>query len=366
MKFKSVNLLLPILFSATLFLPMSTWADPNSPVPADPVKVGMILTLSGNFATAGADSKQGIEAAMRLAGPATRLVLLYGDSKNDPTAAISEFQRMADFDRVVGFYTHRGSIGMALNPLSKKSGLVLIGGVGNKDFAKQNEYAIQMWPKSDDEGNFVAEDFIKRGFKRPAVIYTEDDWTNAVTTTFRSKLSEAGITLVADKGELPGETDFKTLLLQLKALKSDAVFFNVLLPQIAPAVKQARELNLPGAYYSNFYVAKKEVFEAAGTATDGVRYVEMDTNLPALNKALNRDPSAGAPSLLIAGYLATLLMAQAAEAAPPHTDSAGFYSALIKQNEIRTPDRTYRIEDRCVRFPLVLNELHSGKPHPLR
>ncbi len=350
-----------LLLTAALFVlgPLSSFASPQGTEGA-PLKLGAILTLSGNFAAAGDDSRRGIEAALASQGNVPRMEIVYADSRNEPSVAIAEYQKLTHVDQVMAVYTHRSSIGMALNPISLSDKFPLLGAVGHQDFAAKNEYAIQAWPRAHDEGNFVAEEFKKRGYKRVAVLYTEDEWTGSVSEGFRSHLKKLGVNLAFDQSVLPGEQDFRTHLAKLKATSPEAIYFNFLLPQIGPALKQAHEMNLAGSLYSNFYLAKKEVRDAAGKdSLEGVRYIELDNSLPNLKKIFGKDEAP--PGLAVAAYLSTLMVLQAANSEPRPSNVAELESSLSRQTEIRTPDGNYVVSDRCIKFPLIVKIMRNGE-----
>lgn len=350
-------IILLILTSALSVVTSSAMAESNSGVAK--LKVGAILTLSGKFSSAGEDCRKGIEAGVALGG--FPIEVSYADSKNDPTTAISEYRRLTTLDNVAAVYTHRSSIGMALNPISRQSRTPLLGAVGNKDFAAQNDFALQVWPRSDEEGYFLANELIKRGLRRAALVYTEDEWTTAVSAAFREKYLSLGGSLVLDQAALPAEADFHTLLAQIKQRAPQAIFVNMLLPQLSPIVKQARELEVPGQIYSNFYMGKPEVRDALGAdGLENVRYAELDSNLPALRAQLNLPGNASPAGLTVASYLSMLAIAQVLKENPSAQSPAALHTALLSLKEIRTPDRSYPIRDRCVVLPLVIRVFHGG------
>lgn len=350
-----------VLLAAVLVFSTSVAQAQKSPSPGR-LKVGMLLTLSGSFATAGEDGRKGVEAGLAVAGARNLLEIIYADSRNEPATAISEFRRLVEVDQALAVYTHRGPIGMSLNPVSLKAAVPLLGCVGNKDFAAENEFALQLWPRSDEEGEFLAGEFIKRKYTRAVLIYTEDDWTGAVSRGFREKFLSGGGTLLLDQSVMPGEADFRTLLLKAKKSAPDAVYMNLLLPQIGAIVKQARELELAAPFFSNFYATRKDVSEAAGKAAlEGVRYVELDTDLPALKAALDKDAAEAPAGLTIAAYVTTMLLAQVAAENKDIKSPLQLHELLLRQREIRTPDYVYPIVNRYVKFPLVLKAIHEGK-----
>lgn len=334
------------------------WAQPKVGH-RSPIKIGAILTLSGNFASAGEDSRRGIEAALATQGGVSRLEVIYADSKNEPSSAIAEYKKLLNVDRVAALFTHRSSIGMALDPLSLRDQIPLFGAVGHQNFASSNSYAVQAWPRAHDEGSFVAGQLSKRALRRIAVLSTEDEWTSSVADGFRTALTKFGITPVADLTALPGEQDLRTQMLKLKSSAPDAIYFNLLLPQIAPALKQAREMKVPGLFFSNFYAAKKEVRDAVGAENmEGLRYVEIDNELPHLKTALGRDEPP--PGLAVSAYVSTLLLLQAVNGDPGIANAAQLMASVLRQNEVKTSDGSYKIVDRCIQFPLAIKVMKQG------
>ena len=325
-------------------------------------KFGAILTLSGTFASAGEDCKKGIEAALDISGKRDLLEVVYSDSKNDPSSAISEFRRLSSIENLIAVYTHRGTIALPLNPISKSLKIPMIGAVGPKAFAAGSEYSYQAWATSDEDGQTLAEQLIKLKLKSVAIVSSEDEWTDAVTAAFIKRFQELGGLVVFNQSVQPAESDFRSLLLRLKQKPAEAVFFNVLLPQIGIIVRQSRQLAVPGEYFSNFYSSKKEVIEAAGPeAIAGVRYLDIDTNLPTLSKALRLGSNESPAALTVASYVATMMIIQALPETGSINGPEEFNKFLHKQNAISTPDQNYKIIDRYIHFPLIVKTV-SEKP----
>ena len=88
---KLVASILALLACCSVTLTAS--AGPLDPKPS-PLKIGAILTLSGNFAAAGDDSRRGIEAALAIEDNSDQLQVQYEDSRNEPSVAVSEFQKL--------------------------------------------------------------------------------------------------------------------------------------------------------------------------------------------------------------------------------------------------------------------------------
>jgi ABC-type branched-subunit amino acid transport system substrate-binding protein len=248
---------------------------------------------------------------------------------------------------------------MPVNPIAQQVKIPLIGAVGHNAFVPGNPYTYQSWPSAQDEATFLAKEFIKQGLKRVAMIYSEDEWTQSVVHAFREAYPKHGGTFVFEQSVLTTETDFRSLLTKIRRTTPDALYFNVVISQIAPLFRQAYELRLTGERFSNFYVGKREVIEATGVAVvEGIQYADINTSLPALHKKLGLSESELIPAVTLASYLATTLLAQAASESTD-TSAQAIAAALERQKSVALPDASYEIQGRYIILPLTLRRLHS-------
>lgn len=325
-------------------------------------KIGMLLPLSGSYASGGVDNRQGIEAALATSKTARPLEIIYADSKADAVTGINEFRKLTKFDEVFAVYVMRGSVGMAINPISQSTKTSLLGGVGNKDFTSVNKYAFQIWSRSDDEGAFLAKTFKAKEYNRSAILTVQDDWQSAVSIAFRKEFPDQETKIVFDEEVAPAEADFRAMLLKIKTASPDVIFANLSVAQLGSFLKQAKELSIKANIYCNFWVAKKDVIESAGLdVVEGTRFIEMDTNIPALKKFVSEKYSSLPSGATLSGYAAIMLLQQVINANPDISTNEQLYKELLKQTEIQTPDGSIPIKDRCVKFPLVEKIIHSGK-----
>ena len=330
------------------------------------IPLGFLLPLSGNFAPVGNDCRQGVEAALVEKGQPANVSILFADSKADPATALTEYRKLADADKAIGAFAFRGPVGMAVSPVAKAGKIPLLGGVGNKDFTLNNPYAFQVWPRSDEEGEFLAKKFLEHGFKRAAIVTLEDDWTAAVSAGFKDAYTKAGGTVTLEEAILPGESDFKTFASRLRRDDATAIFLNVGLAQSGVFIKQLREQQLAKPIFSNFWSAKKESLDAAGPGgSEGVMFVEMATGYPKLAETLRSKFDAKASGATLSSYAAAIWLLQAIEssATSPETEVTSaerLFAALSAQKELRTADGIFPIVDRQVKFPLVLKTIRNG------
>lgn len=351
---KLVSLKLSLLIFVTSALSAS--AD----VGKTPIKIGMLLPMSGSYAPVGVDTRQGVEIAQAELSPNQRMEFVFADSKADGAQSVTEFRKLHDTDKVLAVYAFRGPVGMAVNPLSKQTGTPLLGGVGNKDFATSNSYAFQIWPRSDTEGAYLASTVQAMGLKKIAVITVQDDWPVAVAEGFRQSLKRSGGTLVFDEEILPTDNDFKSVITKIRGSNPDAVFVNVALTQIAPFVRQMKDMKVSLPTFSNFWAGKKDVIDSSKDVMEGVMFAEMATDLTQLKEDLKRKYNSTPSGATVSAYVATMLLAQSLDGMKDASANS-LYSRLIAQKEIRTRNGSYQIKDRCVEFPMTLRVIHDGE-----
>lgn len=355
-----------LTLTIALLLPTAAFANPQEVTTATP-SIGLLLPLSGQYAALGTDVQQGIEIAARELPPNLPLNLRFADSRADPITSIAEFRKLAHAEKIIGAFAFRGPVGMAINPISRAHQIPLLGGVGNKEFTAQNEYAFQMWPPSDREGAFLATQIARLGLKRIALLTAQDDWPISVSDGFRGAAVHNGLEIEYDQETLPSEVDWRSQISRVKQKRPDAIVLNLSLHQIGPCLRQIRDAGLQAPAFSNFWAGKKEVITAAGSAADGMRFVEISTNYDKLKVDLAARFQANPSGATLSGYVAMHTLGQALQGLKD-TTTRGLYDRLLSLSEVPTPNGTFTIHNRIVDFPLTIRVIRNGEisdPTPL-
>jgi branched-chain amino acid transport system substrate-binding protein len=327
-------------------------------------RFGMLLTLSGSYAIAGEDQRQGIGEALKEHALSSSVDVLFADSLNDPKTAISEFNKMILVDKVTAAFINRAKVAIPLNKISKENKIPVIGVVGHDDFVPANEYAFQAWPKPAEEGGYLAKKAIESGANKIAVLYAEDEYMSSFSNAFKDAVIALNGEVVSFESVLVQDFDIRSLILKIKNKTPDTIFINVSVPQIAPIVKQFRELGIKADILSNIYVTKQEVLSSASPEIfEGIRFVEINTELPTLKKSLGISENKSIPGLTVSSYVGMMLLLQASNDFKSGDD---FYDVLLKQKEVITQDYTYKVEGRYIKFPLVFKKIENGNTVVIR
>jgi branched-chain amino acid transport system substrate-binding protein len=324
----------------------------------------MLLPLSGPYAPVGEDCKRGVQVAMQGSKEAE---LHYSDSQADPKLSMSEFEKLIRADKVDAVLAVRGPVGMAVNPLSAKNFIPLLGAVGHAEFASGNPYAFQFWPSADIEGGRLAQKFYERSLRSAAVLTGEDEWLVSVSDWFTKDFSQRGGKVLVSESISPSAQDFQSEVLRIRAAKPDAVFLNVAISQIGPLTKRLKEQGVTGAIYSNFWIAKPEVLASVpANVLEDVRFIETRLSYPHFRAQLEKlTGSSAASGMTYSCYSAVTAFLQASEKATrlesPKERRAALYEALLGLTEIQLLDSKVNFLARKAQFELIEKRIQSGR-----
>lgn len=323
------------------------------------IRVGVLLPLTGNYATLGKDCQAGIDVAQSLFAPNVRdkIEFISADSQAEPRVAVSEFRKLVEFNQVQAVILNRSPIGMAVNPLSKQMKIPILGMVGHPDFTPQNEYAVMYWLNSNDEGGALARYALSRGIKTAAIITSEDEWTVTLSKAFASAFRSGGGTITFDETIPPQESDMQTVALKMKAKRPGLAYLSLSIGQIGPMLRRLDEKSISLERYSNFWLGKKDVISSAGLdAAEGALYAELAWNRPKFKAALKGFlPTEEGSSMNYTCYAGAAAIGQVAF-------EKNFKEALRNLPSVTLQDETLQIKNREVQYPIALRIIKDGKP----
>lgn len=328
-----------------------------------PIKIGVLIPMSGAYADLGEDCRKSIDIARSSLPEADKKIkFIYSDSKSDPKTAITEFNRLLDQDKVIAFITSRSPVGMALNPLSEKKKVPILGAVGNSLFPINNPYAFQFFTTTKSEGIALAEHFKKQDIKKLSLITTDDDWTVAVSDALIKSLADKKDTKVDNQFVLSSESDFMSTLLRVKAGKPDVIFLNLGISQLATALKRILELQIPASIYSNFWFGKDEVVKTLKKEeVERVTFVEGKYEFNDFLEELKTAFPQTRPNFMhLACFSSAYFLLNSIEKTKDPISSESLYNSLVENKEIEFGDLKLEIKNRVVQFEIACKQYVNG------
>jgi branched-chain amino acid transport system substrate-binding protein len=330
-------------------------------------RVGLMTELTGPWVTgSGALCKRGYELARKtLVKDGTfagrKIKFLYGDTQGTGKDAISEFQRLVSSEGAQVIVTNRSQVGMALNPLSLRSKIPLIGIVGHNDFVADNPYSFRTWPSTELEAQTLSNAALTRGSKKLAVVALEDEWTISFRDEFVSHYTENGGTIVVSESFLQDDVDFSSFISRLKQMDIDSILVDLGPTQTGTFLAKLREQKVQARLYGNFYVRNQEVLKEAGAeALEGIILTEIDVNKPKLRDGLMKNFNDDEPNQYKYTCFAGVALALAAIEDAKNNSKEEIYSALSQTQSLELFGDRVPIVDRELIPSMVLRTYAGG------
>lgn len=237
------------LVLALIAAPASEAADKK------PIKVGVSVSLTSDFAISGLQQKAGIEMAVdeinRAGGIPGKgenrpVELVFGDNAMSPTTAVNALNRILSDDPVAVLLSIRGTHVLPQLPLLQRAKIAGLTISGTRKITEQgNDYVFRFYP---DDGvtkpiltRFAVE---KLGKKKIGIFHSAEDYGSSGRDEIIKTLKELKLEPVAVESHQPTDKDFTAQLQAFKAAGAEIILLQTFEAPSALILKQARQLDL--------------------------------------------------------------------------------------------------------------------------
>lgn len=211
-----------------------------------PIKIGVILPMSGDVATYGEECWNGLQLALDEINPKLerKIELILADNKGDPTESGKSANQLINFNKVVaiiGAVCSRNT--MAAAKIANEHGIPIITPASTADKLTVNrEYLSRVCFIDSFQGGVMAEFAIKElGLKKSAIAYDKaSDYSVGLASSFRETFQKLGGRMVAEENFTAGDTDFSALISRIAAAEPQCVFIPAYYNEVGTMLKQAR------------------------------------------------------------------------------------------------------------------------------
>ena len=243
------------------------------------IKIGAILTLTGDAAKYGENVKKGIELALQETNASGGikgkiLKVLYEDSKADPKVAVSAFQKLVTIDKVqIILGPMSSSEVLAVSPLAEKMKIIIFTPTASApSITNAGDYIFRNVTSDVFEGEALSLfTFNDLKLKKVAIIYINNDYGIGLRDSFKNKFENLGGKIIEMESFEQSSTDMKSQISKIKAAKPEAVFV-VGYIEIGIILKQSSELGLKTQFLSCNMFEDPEILRIAGGISNGVYY----------------------------------------------------------------------------------------------
>jgi branched-chain amino acid transport system substrate-binding protein len=276
----------------TALLPLVMAFAPSRAVAqgGQPVKIGVVLSLSGPAAVFGLPERNAIMAIEREIAAAggvkgRKLELVFFDDKTNPTEAARGVTQLINDEKVVAIIgPGTGGTILAAGPIAERLKVPLLGPAGTVAVtAKTNSFAPWVFRVAINDMvgvETLLQNAVKKGAKRIGIIYQEDAY-GKFGAEYAQKLStEHGFTVAETVSAAYTATDLTPQATRLRNANVDAVFIQMSISSLGSAfLKAANDVGLKVPFFANSGLAQKSFIDAAGPLGEGVHVLSIG-NLP--------------------------------------------------------------------------------------
>ena len=236
------------------------------------IKVGFMGPLTGDAASYGLSIKRGVDMAkkeLNIEG----IDLIYEDSRCEGKEAVTAINKLIFVDGVsviIGEVCSGATLASA--PIANQNNVVLISAASTSPkISEAGNYIYRTVPSDALQGNFGANLIYKKGHRKLAILYSNEEYGLGFSNVLRDSFKEAQGSVVATETFERGSTDLRTQLTKIKAAEPDTIFLISNSPDAAVAIlRQIKELNIDVALYGSEGVKSDAIIKAAGKAAEGL------------------------------------------------------------------------------------------------
>lgn len=245
---------------------------------SDTIKIGSTLDLTGPNAVYGEQVKQGLDLAIDEINKSggiegKQIEIKYLDSKSDAKTAVTNAQQLISVNGskiLIGEIS--SSATQAMIPVAEQNNAFLFAPASSSPkLTNISKSFARNWPSDVAEAGSAAQ-FAKTNFaaNTVAIIYVNSDYGLGLKDKFTQVFESAGGKVVTAEPYAVDATDFKTVLLKVKAVNPNCIYLAGNPKEMGVCIKQLRENNLTSKIISNTGFLQNDCLSLAGSSANGV------------------------------------------------------------------------------------------------
>jgi branched-chain amino acid transport system substrate-binding protein len=355
-----VRRLLSPLAALVLVLPIAACGDDStSDNSTEPINVGLIVSLTGNYAPLGSEDKKAVELAVQQINSAGGLLgrqikLTERDDKSQPEQSVLSFNEIKN-DVVAVIGSPFSNSALATIPQVDRDKLPYVSLTpADEQVNPIHPYVFVVPATSATYAERTLQYYQAQGYTKVAVAHdSRSSYANAGAAGMQAKAAQHGITLVASEEFQTSTTEFSAVLNHVKASGAQALMVWATGPPAVAFAKQYATANLgiplmfTGAQASTLWLkptgpAAEGVFVSSSVAVvgDALPAGALKTAIDEMAKPFAAQYGYPPPQFAADGYTGAKLLAAAIQKA--NSTDADKIQAAFEGLTLTTPNGTYK------------------------
>ena len=244
---------------------------------AKEVKIGVIMPMSGPIGGFGQSAVEGLNLMHKLNpkldnGDDIKLILI--DNKSDKIESANAASKLISYEKVtaiIGALTSTNT--MAMTKIAEVAKTPVVAPVAtNILVTKRKNYVSRVCFSDAFQGEVAAKFAINELKLKKAVLITDVklDYSIGISKVFKKVYKKMGGKIIQVAKINSGDSDFKAMLSNIKALNPEFIFFPIYSAEAGLIAKQAKQLGIKAKFLgTDGMTADKVFFDAGGDAVEG-------------------------------------------------------------------------------------------------
>ena len=342
----------------------------------DTIKVGVYGDLTGQTASFGQSTKNGIQLAVdeiNAAGGVNgkKIVLVIEDDQGQPQQATTVVQKLINQDKVQALLGEVASTNsLAAAPVAQAAKIPMISPSStNPEVTKKGDYIFRVCFIDPFQGSAMAKFASKTLNAKTAAILGDvnSDYSKGLTQFFAEEFTRLGGKIVAKEAYTQQDPDFKGQLTKIRNLNPDVIYIPGYYGQVGIIARQARELGMNQPLLGGDGWDSPELAKLGGAALKNTfitNHYSVDNPAPEIQNFVNAYKAkfnVVPDSLAALAYDAAKVLADALKRAGS-ADSAKLRDAIAQtKNLVAVTGNITMNSERNVDKPATILEFDTGK-----
>jgi branched-chain amino acid transport system substrate-binding protein len=243
-------------------------------------KIGVVLPLTGDFASYGQMSMKGMKLAVKKwteKNQSFKPELVVEDNLSTTIGAVNGVKKIVEIEKtpiVVGGLA--SSIALAIVPITEEANVLFMSAFASSPrLADKGKYFFKIMPSDAFQSVLLARWFNELGYKKVGIVHVLSEWGEALKKYFENEFTKQGGKVVFVEGCKEGQKDFKEIVAKLKKASSDLdVIFSPTYPKEGGNfIKQLKEMKIDLPVFGADPWANAEIITIAGESAEGSKFL---------------------------------------------------------------------------------------------
>ena len=208
---------------------------------AGPIKIGVILPLSGDLAFLGEPAKKAAELALsNFIDSKNKYELIFEDDQFSSVKAATAANKLISVDKVSAIVSFGSSGGNVVSPLAEKNNVIHFAVASDPRVADGN-YNFNHWTPPAEEVRALISELKTRNITKIGLITANQDGMLAIADELRKQVQGTGIQIVNDQKFNVGEKDFRSVIVKLNQNLPEIIVLINFSPELEILAKQIKD-----------------------------------------------------------------------------------------------------------------------------